>query len=443
MPLTRPRHPTPSLQFDRFYTTDEIRTFVHDLRDAHPDLCRLESLCQSRAGTDIPLLTLNDFSFGDPSARPALLIHGGIHAHEPASAHGPLYTAVRLTENHGADGPLGRFTFHLIPRLTVDTSDFCIRTSTRIRSRTDFERREPNVIYPEDIDGNGLILSIRQPHPEGQHVVDPLEPRLMIHRSVETVGPAYRILPEGYIHDWDGGDRVLQGGLHSFLQDPEHAGGCSFDWNRNWPVNWRPDQVGAGEQRLSEPEVSALYEFIRSHTEIAAVIGYHCGKPSVIRPPASGSRSDLEPAADARLQQLAELGSRLTQTPILSLCGPDSRGKGGHSLDAIHFDLGRIAFEIELGTILNDAGLSPEEGLEMDAESQEAWMRRLLVWWDDRGQDIPLYEPWKPFDHPQLGPVAIGGLHWTVIDNPLVSGLADSLEGRYRFTLEVAKAVVS
>ncbi|MBS10586.1 MAG: hypothetical protein CME19_03150 [Gemmatimonadetes bacterium] len=430
----------PSLQYDRFYTTDEIVTFLGELTEARPDLCRLGILGQPRAGTDIPFLTLTDFTPEDAAIRPAMLIHGGIHAHEPASAHGPLYTARRLIEDHTHDGLLTQVAFHILPRLTVDASDFCISTSTRVRSRTDFDNQEPDVIYPEDIDGNGLILKMRQSHPDGYYVTDPQDPRLLIRRQPESPPPYYRTFPEGLIHDWSGTDAVRRAGWDSFYPDqPELAGGRNYDWNRNWPHNWRADQVGAGEHPLSEPEVQLVHDHLVEHLEISVVLGYHTGKASVIRPPASGSRSDLDPEDDRVLQELAELGASLTGTPILSLVGPGNRGKGGHALDTLHYRLKRLAFEIELGTVLNDAGLSPDEELTLDRPGEEDWMRRLLRWWDARGQDFPLCEPWTPWTHPQLGEVELGGLHDTTLDNPLVSGLETTLEGRHQFTLELAQ----
>jgi hypothetical protein len=71
------------------------------------------------------------------------------------------------------------------------------------------------------------------------------------------------------------------------------AGGRSFDWNRNWPYNWRPEQIGAGDYPFSEQELRHFADFLYSHPQIFAILGYHCGKASIIRPPASGSRKDL------------------------------------------------------------------------------------------------------------------------------------------------------
>ncbi len=435
----------PELQFDHFFSYDELSVFLRDLEEAYPEVCKLSTICKSRDGRDIYLLSLTDHTSGSPHSRPACLIHGGIHAHEPASTHGALHTAVRLLQDHTVDGLLSKITFYIIPRLCPDATEFCVSTTTRVRSRTDFTNRQANVVYPEDIDGNGLVLTMRQEHPNGSFIIDPEEPRLLVERHADAPGPYYRILPEGFIHDWDGGDRIFQGGMHSFFpRNPELVGGCSIDWNRNWSYNWRSDQIGAGDFPFSEPEVRSLADFLMAHPKIFAVLGYHCGHASIIRQPASGPRSDLDPEDDAMMELLASRGEKLTRTPAISLTGPfpsdvSNRGKAGHSLDFHYHHLGIFAFEIELGTILNNAGLTTEDYLNWSGDDGNKWMQKLMKWWDSRGQCDPLFETWRPLEHPQLGNIEIGGFLYTALDNPLVAELPNTIEGTYEFTLDLAR----
>jgi hypothetical protein len=55
--------------------------------------------------------------------------------------------------------------------------------------------------------------------------------------------------------------------------------------------------------------------------------------------------------------------------------------------------------------------------------------------------EAPLFEPWRPFNHPQLGAVEIGGIHNTASSNPVIS--ADEFPSLLRkfhdFTLLAAK----
>ena len=117
-------------------------------------------------------------------------------------------------------------------------------------SRTDFCNRESNAVYPEDVNGDGLILTLRQEHPDGEFVADPADPRLLVQRSSGSRGPYYRTFPEGYIHDWDGSDQIRIAGFDGLPDTPSrhYPPGRSFDWNRNWSYGWRPEgeQQGAG-----------------------------------------------------------------------------------------------------------------------------------------------------------------------------------------------------
>ena len=438
----------PKLDFDHFYTYSEVEAFCRRLAETHPSLCRLDAIGRTPEGRDIHLVTVTDFDSGDPDGRPGYLVHGGIHAHEPASTHAPLYTAQRLLDDHTVGGILTRVAFYLIPRICPDATEFCVATTMRIRSRTDFANKAPNTVYPSDLDADGKILSMRQEHPDGTYVPDPEEPRLLIDRRPNSPGPYYRVFPEGLIHDWDGGDRIRIGGLHSFYPgNPDIHAGRSFDFNRNWSYDWQPehDQRGAGDYPFSEPEMRHLAQFIFAHPKIFGMVGYHCGHASIIRGPSWGTREEMDEGDDLVMEEIAQMASEETGFPAVTLTqmGPPNRrvkGKRGHSHGFMYNHLGIFGYEIELGTVTNNAGLKTEDYLRFKGPAEiDAWNRRLLQWWDQRSQREPLFEPWRAFDHPQVGLVELGGLLSTVIDNPLVSELQPTIEASYRFTVRHAE----
>lgn len=61
--------------------------------------------------------------------------------------------------------------------------------------------------------------------------------------------------------------------------------------NRNYPVNWQPEelQYGACELPLSEPETRAVAEFITAHPNVAGVLSFHTNAGAIMRP--SGGRA--------------------------------------------------------------------------------------------------------------------------------------------------------
>ena len=423
----------PALQFERFFSYQEMVAYLEALSEARPDLCRLGSLGRSREGRQVYLLTVTDFGSGAPEDRPAYLIHGNIHAGEVAGTHAALYTARQLLLDHAESDILKRVAFYIVPRLNPDGAEFIVTMSGHIRSRTDRMDRIPNTLYQEDVNGDALILTMRQEHPDGEFVQDPEDPRLLVHREAGSPGPFFRQLPEGLIHGWDGSERI-------------QVEGRSLDWNRNWSYDWRPEpeQTGAGDYPFSETEMRHLAEFIHNHPNVFGALGYHTGPAAVLRPPSTGSLDDLDREDDQVMEDLALVGSQETGFPIVPVVKyHNARSRDinlrGHFHNFGYHHLGLYVFEFELGTIVNSAGIpTPEIFSARTVYEEEERMRRVMAWWDSQETRESLYQPWTPFDHPQLGRVEIGGLLRAHAWNPTLSDLSEIAKGTYRFTLHHA-----
>ena len=424
----------PSLPFRHFFTHKEIAAFLEKLCAARPDLCRLSSMGRSREGREIHLLTVTDFATGAAEDKPAYLIHGNIHAGELSGTHAALYSARQFVADHPKSDLLKRVAFYIVPRINPDGAEYVVTTSGRIRSRTDWTERLPNALYQEDVDGNGLILSMRQAHPDGPFVTDPKDRRLLIRRRADSKGPFYRVLPEGSIHAWDGSDRI-------------RLGGRGFDWNRNWSYDWRPEpeQYGAGDFPFSEVEMRHMAEFVYDRSNLFGVLGYHTGPAAMLRPPSTGALGDLDQSDDRTMEDLARIGAKETGFPVVPVVkyhGVRSRDINlrGHFHNFGYQHLGLFVFEFELGTIKESAGISTEAQFAVEnEEEEEAQMRRLMAWWDRQKPRDPLFQTWKRFDHPQLGRVEIGGLLFRHLANRTLPDLARVCKQTYRFTLAHAR----
>ena len=425
-PTTNPVPPAP---FAHFLPYDEVTAYVRELAASQPELCRLQSLGPSREGRDVHLLVLTNFATGSPEDRPAYLIQANIHASEVAGTHLALHTAAQLLTTDCA--LLESLTFYIVPRLNPDGAEFAVTTGGAIRSRTDTSEVVANSLYPEDVNDDGLVLSMRQEHPDGAFVVDPEDPRLLIRRRADSTGPFYRVLPEGRIHHWDGGDAI-------------RVGGRRLDWNRNWSYDWRPEpeQPGAGDFPFSEPEMRALGEFLHSHANLFGILGYHTGPAAVLRPPSTGSDADL-PESDVRmLEELARFGSKATGFPVVPVVKYHRSWQRdinlrGHFHNFGYHHLGLHAFEFELGTARDSAGLDTEAQFGVFSEEEaEAQMRQVMQWWDQEGGDHPLYVPWTACQHPQLGAVEIGGFLSYGLANQTQARLQEIARGTHAFTLE-------
>jgi hypothetical protein len=424
----------PALSFDHFFTYAEVSDFAEKLAKARPDLVTLSSLGDSRDGRAIPLLTITDRSTGPAEDKPAYLIHANIHAVELSGTHAALFTCRRLCADHAKSDLLRRVAFYVVPRLNPDGAEFAVTKSGTIRSRTDRSAREPNTLYQEDVDGDGLILTMRQEHPNGQFVVDPRDRRLLIQRKAESKPPFYRTLPEGLIHEWDGTDNIK-------------VEGRSFDWNRNWSYDWRPEpaQFGAGDFPFSEPEMRALAEFVFGRDNIFAVLGYHNGPNAVLRPPSTGADADLDADDVKVMQDLAEIGAKQTGFPVIPVVKyrrdyQRDINLRGHFHNFGYHHLGLFVFEFELGELLNSAGIKSKDGTFAVKSQQdyEALMRKMMRWWDRQKVRPPVFRKWTPCEHPQLGRIEIGGLLKKYLAGPTLTDLKRIAAGTYKFTLEHA-----
>jgi len=422
------------LPFRSFLNYDELDSFLKALVASRPELCSLDTLGKSRESREVLLLTLTDSSTGKPEDKPAYLIHGNIHAGELAGTHAALFTARQLLADHPKSDILKRVAFYIVPRLNPDGAEHVVSTSGRIRSRTHWDRTRPNTLVQEDVNGDGLILTMRQKRPEGNLVQDPLDRRLLIQRTSDARGPYFRSVPEGKIHSWDGSDRIW-------------SEGRGFDWNRNWSYDWRPepDQYGAGDFPFSEPEMRHIAEFIHSRPNLFGVLGYHTGPAAVLRPPSTGSVNDIHESDERTMEDLARLAAGETGFPVIPVVkyrGVRNRDNNlrGHFHNFGYQHLGLYVYEFELGTIKDSAGISTEEqfGAETEAD-RETQMRKLMKWWDRQRPRDPLFTQWKAFVHPQLGKVEIGGFRFNHLANPTLKHLAQISKGTYRFTLAHAR----
>ena len=200
----------PELQYKHFMLAAEVDDYCRKLAAARPHLCQFSTLGNSAEGRPIPLLTLTALGRdgGPPPRRPAYVVFSGIHAHEPASTHAALHTAHSLLLQQPAI--LEDVCFYILPRLSVDASEVCISTSVRLRSQPDHAEpaaRTPDTVYPEDINGDGKILTMRWPSDDGTHIADPEEPRLLMLRQPDSPPPYYSVCLEGMVHENDAAAR--------------------------------------------------------------------------------------------------------------------------------------------------------------------------------------------------------------------------------------------
>jgi len=403
-----PQLPTP--HFDRFYRHDDLTRLLFEYAHARPDLVTVESIGKSHEGRNIWVATVTNTSTGAAADKPAFWCDGNIHAAELTASTACLYYLHQLVSGHGSDVQttqlLDTRAVHLCPRLNPDGAELALADRPRhIRSSTrpyPFDEAPVAGLTIEDVDGDGRILSMRIPDPHGPYKKHGGDPRLMVPREPgEFGGEYYRVIPEGCLQNFDGLTVKI---------NPDREG---LDLNRNFPTNWRQEyeQVGAGPYPTSEPEVRAMVDFITTHRNIGAAISFHTHSGVILRP--MGSEPDEEMIAEDLwcFKRFSELGEKLTGYPAISIWHdfkyhPKEIITG--TQDWVYEHLGALFWTVELWAPNKEAGITDYAWIEWYRDHPVEDELKLLRWSDEQcgGQ---AYVDWKPFQHPQLGSVEIGG----------------------------------
>jgi murein tripeptide amidase MpaA len=401
----------PDVKFDIYYRYDDLTRILQGYVDEYPELVRLESIGKSYEGRDIWLVTVTNFSTGEDKQKPAMWVDGNIHATELAPSSTCLYLINRLVTEYGLNADITRCldtrTFYICPRVNPDGAEWALADKPKyIRSSTrpyPYDEDPIGGLVMEDMDGDGRILMMRIPDPNGTWKVCSEEPRLLVRRGpTEVGGEYYRLLPEGRVEDYDGALIPIQ---------PKKE---RLDLNRNFPIGWRQEyeQEGAGPYPTSEPEVRAMANFIASHQNITGGVTFHTYSGVLLRP--YDYQDDEKFLAEDlwTYKKIGDKGTEITGYPAVSVYHdfryhPNKVITGGFDT-WMYEDLGAFAWTVELWSPQRQAGIEKYEFIEWWREHPLDDDLKMLKW-SDEALEGKGYIEWYPFEHPQLGRVELGG----------------------------------
>ncbi len=423
-------------RLDRYYRYGELTELLQSWVGQYPEIASLGSIGRSGEGRDIWVVTITNRATGPDAEKPAYYVDANIHAGEVTGSSVALGTIHYLLSRYGTDERVTRLvdetTVYVIPRIMVDASEVYLTTAKRMRSSI---RKYPDDethdgIQIADIDGDGVIGYMRVRDADGPWKASTKDDRIMVRRGADEFGGAYFFVhPEGLIENFDGGAVTVA---------PAKWG---LDLNRNMPRDWKPEwtQKGAGPYPLSEPETRAVADFILAHPNIHGSQHYHTQSRVILR--ASSLRPDDElPELDLRTYKaIGAMGEEETGYRCVSIFHDfayDRKKPIYGSFQDWMFDyVGVFSFATELWSLPMEAGCEVTDFIKWPQERTEDDDLKMLHLLDQRANGRG-FMPWRPFEHPQLGPVEIGGWDFKFgIQNPPGPFLEGEINRNVPFTI--------
>lgn len=420
----KPQGDPPAATFNRLHTYEEIVGYLKEYAAAYPKWTRLESIGKSGQGRDLWMITITNPATGSELSKPAMYIDGNTHANEVQGAEAALYTVDFLLKNYGrlprVTEMLDRSVFYVLPVVNPDGRTLWFKGP----SNADFPR---TVMVPrdddrdgkvdedgfDDVDGDGYITTMRKKVPMGQgnRKLDPKDPRLLVDLAPGEMGDWLFLGEEGIDNDGDG--RVNEDTVG--YVDP----------NRTWGFSWEPEyvQAGAGSYPLSIPETRSIATWALQHPNIAALQSYHNNGQMILRGP--GAKADpLYPAQDLKAYDLiGKEGEKLLPGYHYFISWKDLYTVHGATTDHFYNLTGALAFTNEM--------YNPPADFDKNGEVSD---EELMKFNDELALGRQFVD-WHPYNHPQYGPVEIGGFKRDVGRVPEGWALEDETHRNNSFAL--------
>ncbi len=403
----------PELKFDHNHTFTEVVAYLNGVIKVYPDIAKLHKIGKSYLGTDLLVLEITNTATGKGLEKPGYWIDGNLHASEVMGAEVCLKTIDTLVTQYGKDSAITDLVdtrvLYIMPKLNPDGSDHYLTKPDGMRSSVRPHDSDGDGLLDEDpsedLNGDGNLTMMRVKDELGPMKTSSEDPRLMVRRKDEEKGE-WRVYSEGIDNDGDG----------RFNED----GVGGLDINRNWPSRWQQEwtQRGSGQYPLSEPETRAVAEFLFSHPNITGAVNHHMAGNFLYRPPTNrnfspitGVEEEMNAQDDAIFQAFGNKYSEIINNqPVRKVLGrgaPPRQGAiWGVMIGWAYDHYGVFSWVPEMGS------LNPF--CDYDKNGRVTELERLR--WNDEELGGRIFVDWKPYDHPELGKVEIGGFVRKIYD---------------------------
>lgn len=224
----------------------------------------------------------------DPDTRPAVFVGANIAGYHNAGTEAAL-DLIRTLLAAPADSPaarlLGSYSFYVAPALNPDAHDGLFAKPRARRGGNGMkvdhdldglEGEDP----ADDLNGDGVITSLRIPDPAGGWLADATDPRVLVEAdSMDQRPGSYRLVTEGRDDDGDG--------------EPNEDGTAGIWPDRGFPHAFPYSTPEAGPWSSYAPETKAVMDFLLSRRNVALAVVYGPANNLLAAPQSLGGGGDL------------------------------------------------------------------------------------------------------------------------------------------------------
>ncbi len=404
-------------QGERYLDWAQVESWCTQAAAEHPDWVSLKEVGQSREGRPLILMTIGAQD-EHVDSRPAFWLDGGTHAAEWTGVMAALHAVSSWIEKlrNGDEAEVeyfGSHTVYVMPCISPDGFEALVQGAPFIRSSV---RLSPNSEHrvgldPQDIDGDGAVRWMRWKHPAGPYVADPDCPMFMRPRRLDdSPDDAWFFCAEGLFLNWDG------------TRWTHAATRFGLDLNRNFPGHWAPFSMfgmDGGVYPLSEPESRAVVDTFAPRQNIAAALTNHTYTGCILTQPYRQD-SPLQQSDILLMERMARDAVEGTDYRVIRVV-PDfvydpKKDIVGVWSDTMSTNFGVPAYTLELWDPFKFAGVENEKPADFFSRPDPEKIKSMIEAFSEVDGAV---SQWTPFDHPQLGPVEIGGIDYMrTVRNP-------------------------
>jgi hypothetical protein len=464
---------------DRYRSPDQVGEWVRRMVASHPGVFTSTIIATSPGDRPVYLIEIGNETGSSEKLNPSVFVGANFEGTRPLATEGALYLAELILSDPGRYDHLN---WYIVPVGNPDAASRYFHGPLNEDARNDLPANDDRDEQTDedgvnDLNQDGWITLMRVRDPDGKWIISEKDERLM-QKADPDKGEhgVFQILTEGIDEDGDG------------LFNEDGPGGTNV--NLNFPFLFENFTETGGLYPGSTPESFGVMKFVFEHPDIAMIFSFGATNFCMVPPEGGrpgeadlnhlrvserqASMFGLDPSRTYTMEELVkevraaypqeeidesdiagflELGAAVNpqegdlvfykkyaeaykdfledQGFSLDRFGPSPAREGSFELWG-YFHVGLPVFSMDLWGVprppldsaqVKDPGSKPKGG-GPDGEKQE--LELALLAWSDSSLNGAGFAPWESFDHPDLGPVEIGGFIPYVTSTP-PSSMVDSL----------------